>query len=127
MEENNWIKNIKVGDEIFIHEFRVRSSYAEDKAEMVVKLGRKYITTDRGRKIRIEDCHEQSNYNGCFISKAYRNKNEYMDEVELNQKHQEIINKVKYIKKREYIEHIYSILKGESVISPQKGKENERI
>lgn len=122
MKENNWIKNIKIGDEIFIHEFRVRSSYAADKTEMVVKLGRKYITTDRGRKIRIEDCYEQSNYNGGFISKAYRNKNEYMDEVELDRKHQEIINKVKHIKEREYIEHIYSILKGESVISPQKGK-----
>ena len=100
----------------------MRSSYAADKTEMVVKLGRKYITTDRGRKIRIEDCYEQSNYNGGFISKAYRNKNEYMDEVELDRKHQEIINKVKHIKEREYIEHIYSILKGESVISPQKWK-----
>lgn len=49
MKENNWIKNIKVGDEIFIHELRVRSKYAEDKTENVVKLGRKYITTDRGR------------------------------------------------------------------------------
>lgn len=117
MEENNWIKNIKVGDEIFIHEFRVRSSYAADKTEMVVKLGRKYITTDRGRKIRIEDCYEQSNYNGGFISKAYRNKNEYMDEIELNRKHKEIMEKIKHIRERGCIERIYSILKDESALS----------
>lgn len=117
MEENNWIKNIKVGDEIFIHEFRARSSYAADKTEMVVKLGRKYITTDRGRKIRIEDCYEQSNYNVGFISKAYRNKNEYMDEIELNRKHKEIMEKIKHIRERGCIERIYSILKDESALS----------
>ena len=117
MKENNWIKNIKVGDEIFIHEFRVHSSYAADKTEMVVKLGRKYITTDRGRKIRIEDCYEQSNYNGGFISKAYRNKNEYMDEIELNRKHKEIMEKIKHIRERGCIERIYSILKDESALS----------
>lgn len=120
MKENNWIKNIKVGDEIFIHELRVRSKYAKDKTENVVKLGRKYITTNRGRKIRIEDCYEQSDYNGCFISKAYRNKNEYMDEIELNQKHKEVMELVKHIRERECIERIYSILKYE-------GMKNEKI
>lgn len=109
-KENDWINNLKVGDTIFIQEYRMHSKYAKNSTETISKIGRKYITTNKNRMIEIATGHERSKVTGSLVAQMYQSENEYLKEIELNRKHRESIEFLKNTKTKECIEAVYEVL-----------------
>jgi len=111
-KDNNWIKNLKAGDMIFIHEYSSFSRNAKNRIEVISKIGRKYITTTKNRVIEIATGYERSKITGALVAKIYPNEYEYSNERKLERKHKESCELLKSTKSREYIEAVYEILTG---------------
>lgn len=109
-KENDWVNNLKVGDTIFIQEYRIHSKHAKNSTETISKIGRKYITTNKNRMIEIDTSHERSKVTGALVAKMYQSENEYLKEIELNRKHRESIELLKNTKTKECIEAVYEVL-----------------
>lgn len=109
-KENDWISNLKVGDTIFVCEYRMHSKHAKNATETISKIGRKYITTNKNRMIEIATGHERSKVTGSLVAKIYQSENEYLKKIELNRKHRESIELLKNTKTKECIEAVYEVL-----------------
>lgn len=110
MENTEWLRQLKVGDTIFVVFY---SKQSDNKDMTVTKVGRKYLTLEQDVRISLDKGVERSSVTGMVVATAYVNESAYNAELALNKKRTKISQLMREnshnITKND-IEQVYEIL-----------------